>query len=585
MKKINKLVLSAVAGLVLMYSCKDNFLDVPVTGQLDQGILSGRLGLDASLLAVYSQVNGRANRMASPSNWVWGSIRGADANKGTDPGDFSTINPVQRYAALATGDVINDKWSGNYEGVARANATLKLLSLATDDVPADFKTSIEAQAKFLRAHFYFELTRGYHLVPYVDETIDYGSGIELIKNDTEIWDKIVADMTFAVDNLPEKQADVGRVNSWAAKAYLAKIYMYMAGPGYGNDASKYAAAKALFDDIIAHGKTSNDKPYGLVPSFPDVFKASNDNNEESIWAYQSAANTGSVNNANPEFDLNWPYNTGPDGPGNCCSFFQPTFESANWYRTASGLPLVDGSYNNGANQVVTDMGLESADAFTPDSGPLDPRIDHTIGRRGLPYLDWMDFPGKAWIRNQPNAGPYETKKFVYYKADRGSLQDNSSWTPGYTAINFPIIRFADVLLMAAEAEIEAGDIDKAREYVNLVRQRAKNSFLKRADGSNAANYVIDTYNTPWNDATAARARVRFERQLELHSEGHRFYDLVRWGTAADVLNKFIAYEAPKYGLGALNGAVFEKGVDEYLPIPQGQIDLLGSDILKQNPGY
>jgi hypothetical protein len=576
MKKVNKLVVGALAGLALMYSCKDSFLDVPVTGQLDKNILGGRLGLDGALLAVYSQVNGRGNRMASPSNWVWGSIRGADANKGTDPGDYSTINPVQRYAALPTGDVINDKWSGNFEGVARANSTLRLLQTASADVSDDFKTGIEAQAKFLRAHFYFELARGYGKVPYVDENIDYGSGIEDVKNDTDVLPNVVTDMQFAIDHLPETQAEVGRVNSWAAKAYLGKIYMWM---------KDYAKAKPLFDDVIANGKTSNGKKYALVPKFQDVFKASNDNNEESIWAYQSAANTGSVNNANPEFDLNWPYNTGPDGPGNCCSFFQPTFESANWFRTSGGLPLIDGSYNSGANQVVNDMGLESGDAFTPDAGPLDPRIDHTIGRRGLPYLDWMDFPGKAWIRNQPNAGPYQTKKFVYYKADKGSLQDNSSWTPGYTAINFPIIRLADVILMAAECEIEVGSPAKARDYVNMIRARAANSFLKRADGSNAANYVIAQYSDAWAKDDVTRSKVRFERQLELHSEGHRFYDLVRWGVAASVLNKFLAYEAPKYGLGALNGASFDAGVDELLPIPQSQIDLLGSDILKQNPGY
>ena len=578
MKKVNKLVLTAVSGLVLLYSCKDSFLDVPVTGQLDQNILAGRLGLDGSLLAVYSQVNGRANRMASPSNWVWGSIRGADANKGTDPGDFSTINPVQRYAALPTGDVINDKWSGNYEGVARANATLKLLENAEEGVSEEFKTSIRAQARFLRAHFYFELLRGYGKVPYVDETIDYGTGIEAVKNDTDIMPHIVDDLNFAAANLPETQGQVGRVNSWAAKAYLAKVHMWR---------KDFAAAKTLFDEVISKGKTSNGKKYALVAKFADVFKASNDNSEESIWAYQSAAGTGSVNNANPEFDLNWPYNTGPDGPGNCCSFFQPTFESANWFRTSAGLPLLDGSYNTGTNQVANDMNLETDDAFTPDPNPLDPRIDHTIGRRGLPYLDWMDFPGKSWIRNQPNAGPYQTKKFVYYKSDRGTFQDNSSWTPGYTAINFPIIRFADVLLMAAEAEIEAptGSAAKAQEYVNMVRQRAKNSFLKRADGTNAANYVIELYSGAWGKDDAARKAIRFERQLELHSEGHRFYDLVRWGIAASTLNAFIAYEAPKYGLGALNGATFEAGVDELLPIPQPQIDLLGSEVLKQNPGY
>ena len=565
------------AGMVLAYSCDDSFLEVPVTGQLDQNILAGRQGLESSLIAVYSQVNGRANRMASPSNWVWGSIRGAEANKGTDPGDFSDINPIQRYESLPTQGVIRDKYNGNYEGVARANATLKLLAAAGPEVPADFKTSIEAQAKFLRAHYYFELKRAFGDVPYVDENVDYGTGIELVKNDKDLWPMIEADMTFAHANLPERQTQVGRVNKWAAASYLAKIYMYQ---------NKFAEAKALFDDIIANGITSNGKKYGLVPKYADVFRAANDNHEESVWSYQAAANTGSVNNANPEFDLNWPYNTGADGPGNCCSFFQPTFMLANAFRTSGGLPLLDESYNAPGNELKTDMGLETSDPFTPDTGPLDPRIDHSIGRRGIPYLDWMDFPGKAWIRNQPNAGPYQTKKFVYYKSDKGSLQDNSSWTPGYTAINFPIIRFADVLLMAAEAEIEVGSLAKAQEYINLIRARAANpaGFVMK-NAAPAANYVIAQYTTPFASKDEARTAVRFERKLELSGEGHRFFDLVRWGTADEEISKYLAYEAPKLPLGALTGAKYTSGQDELLPIPQDQIDLLGTDVLQQNPGY
>jgi starch-binding outer membrane protein, SusD/RagB family len=413
------------------------------------------------------------------------------------------------------------------------------------------------------------------------------AGIEKVKNDVDLWPKIEADMDFAYKNLPEKQDQVGRVNKWAAAAYLAKVYMYQ---------NKFAAAKALYDVIIARGVTSNEKKYALVAKFPDVFKASNDNNEESVWAYQAAANTGTVNNANPEFDLNWPYNTGADGPGNCCSFFQPTFDMANSFRTAGGLPIITQStagvydYNVGTNQLKTDMGIESTASFIPDAGPLDPRIDHTIGRRGIPYLDWQDFPGKSWIRNQPNAGPYQTKKYVYYKADKGGLQDNSSWTPGYTAINYTIIRFADVLLMAAEAEIEAGDPMKARTYVNMVRERAKNSPLLRGDGSPAANYNIELYADAWGKNDATREKVRFERKLELSGEGHRFYDLIRWSSitphyAMNVLNSYFTYEAPKLPLGALNGARFRESRDEYLPIPQAQIDLLGAEILKQNSGY
>ena len=586
-KMNNKLRIGAfgavMTALLLVYSCKDSFLVVPVTGQLDAKLLSGKLGLDAAIISAYSQINGRFNRMGSPSNWVWGSIRGGEANKGTDPGDFSDINPIQRYEALPTQGVISDKYNSNYEVAARANAVLKLLVTASADVTTADKTSFEAQAKFLRGHAYFELKRAFGNTPYIDETVDVGSGIEKVKNDVDLWPKIEADFQFAVANLPATQGQVGRVNAWAAKAYLAKVYMYQ---------GKFAAAKTLFDDIIANGKTSNGKTYGLNPQYADVFKASNDNNAESVWAYQAAANTGSVNNANPEFDLNWPYNTGADGPGNCCSFFQPTFAMGNSFRTdAGGLPLLDGSFNT-VGQVKTDMGLESSAAFTPDAGNLDPRIDHSIGRRGIPYLDWKDFPGKDWIRNQPNAGPYQTKKYAYYKSDKGSLQDNSTWTPGYTAINYTIIRYADVLLMAAEAEIEVGSLGTALNYINQVRNRATNpaGFVQKG-GAPAANYVINTYTTLGSQANA-RTIVRFERLVELSGEGHRFFDLMRW-TLADgngktgkgLLNDYIAYEKDKYPSGAFAGISFTNNQDELLPIPQSQIDIVGADILKQNPGY
>lgn len=632
------LVWVTLVAILTMYSCSDTFLDVPVTGQLDKTVLAGQLGIDAAVIAVYSQVNGRGNRMSSPSMWVWGSIRGGDANKGTDPGDFSDINPIQRYEALPTQGVISDLYTGSYEGVARANAVLRLIAAASADVSDQFKTGAEAQAKFLRAHFYFQLKRAFNDTPYVDETIDVGSGIEAVKNDQDLWPKIEADMQFAYANLPETQAQVGRVNKWAAAAYLAKIYMYQ---------SKFTEAKALYDLMInaadgtGKGKTTNGKTWGLVPKYQDVFKASNDNNEESVWAYQAAANTGSVNNANPEFDLNWPYNTGPDGPGNCCSFFQPTFELANSFITdAGGLPLLDGSYNGAGNQFLTDMGVEGTslwdaaknggykkDDFVTRNDPakpnqervykakadnsnadplsdatnwqliwvestnstfgnlnLDPRVDHSIGRRGIPYLDWQSFPGKPWIRNQPNAGPYETKKYAYYKSDLGSLQDNSSWTPGYTAINYTIIRYADVLLMAAEAEIEVGSLATALVYINKVRSRAAASILM--DGAvPAANYVINTYAT-LGTQTQARAIVRFERKLELSGEGHRFFDLMRWGADGKaLLNSFIAYEKDKYPSGAYAGISFTNNQDEFLPLPQSQIDLLGADILKQNPGF
>jgi hypothetical protein len=189
-----------------------------------------------------------------------------------------------------------------------------------------------------------------------------------------------------MDNLPETLDQAGRVNKWAAASYLGKTYLFE---------KKYTEAKAIFDQVIANGKTTNGKKYGLVAKYAEIFNAENDNHEESIFAVQTSMNTGSTNNSNAWDDLNYPYNTGANGPGNCCGFFQPSFSLANSFRTdANGLPLLDGSYNTGSNQLVNDYGVESNAAFTPDKGNLDPRIDHSIGRRGIPYLDWIDHPGK-----------------------------------------------------------------------------------------------------------------------------------------------------------------------------------------------
>jgi hypothetical protein len=566
--------LLASTAMLVAVSCSEEFLEVPPVGQLSENQLSSLAGIDAALIAAYSQVNGRGNRLGSPSNWVWGSIRGGEANKGTDPGDFTAINPIQRFENNAAGGEMGSKYNVCYEGIARANNVLRLLTKAGPDVTAADKIRLTSQAKFLRAHYYFELARDYNRTPYVDETVDYGSGLETVKNDKDLWPFIIKDLEDAIKDLPATQPQVGRVNQWAAKAYLGKVYMYT---------KEFAKAKALFDDVIANGVTSNGLKYGLVPYYDDMFRGRNDNHQESVWAYQSAANTGSVLNANPEFDLNFPYNTGPAGPGNCCGFFQPSFSFVNAFRTRDGLPLLDRSYNTAANEVKNDMGIASGAAFTPDAGPLDPRVDHTVGRRGIPYLDWMDHPGQAWIRNQPNAGPYSPKKYVYAKSESGTLQDNSSWTPGYTGINFMIIRFADILLLAAEAEIEVGSMEKAREYVNRIRTRAMNSPVKRADGSNAANYDIKTYDAPWTVKATAQAAVRMERMLELGMEGHRFYDLQRWGTAQAELDAYLAYDGAKL-TSALGGAKYTDKF-KWVPIPQDQIDLVGTDILTQNPGF
>lgn len=569
-------MVALAATFAITVSCDDEFLDVGATGSLGEAQLTTTSGIDGALIGAYSALNGVfGNRFEGPSSWVTGSIAGGEANKGTDPGDYSTINPIQRYETDPTSGDLNNHWRARFEGVSRANKVLQLVAMSETISSAD-AARINGEARLLRGHFYFDLKKHYNNVPYIDETVE-AADISSISNSPGVsWDNIIADFEYAFANLPEVQAQGGRVNKWAAAAYLGKAKLYK---------KDFAGAKSTFDQVIANGKSPSGEKYGLLENYPDIFNAEFDNHKEAIFDVESANNTGSVQNANYFDDLNYPYNTGSDGPGNCCGFFQPSIALGNAFRTVNGLPRLNGEEFTSADELKHDFLLESSDAFTADAGPLDPRIDHSIGRRSIPYLDWIAHPGKNWIRKQDYAGPYSPKKYIYYKSQEGSLTDASSWTRGYALMNYTIIRYADVLLMAAEAEVEAGSLAKALEYVNMVRSRAANTahWVKNPDGSNAANYEISLYDAFPDKAFATKA-VRQERKLELSGEGHRFFDLVRWGTASDELNAYLAYES-KFLVAKFGGASFKVGKNEYYPIPQTQIDIQGTDVLSQNPGY
>ena len=575
MKKV-KIFITCFALLLGAVACKDAFLEVPATGSLSQAQLTGQAGLEGSLISAYAQLSGLGNYSAGPSNWVWGSIRGGDANKGTDPGDFSDMNPIQRFEYNPSLPFSAGAYRGHFDGVARANAILALLAKADASVkPANIAT-MAAEARFLRGHFYFQLKRNFNNVPYVDEKLNVNNGIEKVKNDQDLWPKIEADFKAAYDALPETFSAAGRANKWAAASYLAKTYMYQ---------KKFTEAKALFDLIIANGKTTNGKKYALLPNYSALYRSANDNNAESVFAVQATVKSGDGNNANSDLQLN--FIQGVD-PGGCCGFFQPTFEFVNSFRTdALGLPILDGSYNDAGKAVKNDMGIKSADPFTPDAGNLDPRLDHSVGRRGIPFMDWGNFTGFSMIRNQPNAGPYTTKKYMFTKAEKAAGQTEvAGWGhQTFNSYNVTIIRFADILLMAAEAEIEVGTLAKALEYTNMVRARAANAADYVQDGGKpAANYKIIVYpETTFADKASARTAVRFERRLELGMEGYRFYDLVRWGEDVAAINKYLKYDQVLLP-GAFGGASY-LAKHAILPIPQDQIDLVGADILKQNAGY
>jgi hypothetical protein len=265
------------------------------------------------------------------------------------------------------------------------------------------------------------------------------------------------------------------------------------------------------------------------------------------------------------------------------------------YKTdpASGLPLLDNWYT----------GLVVSDPQTPYAGTLDPRIDWVMGRKGIPYLDWGPHPGDVWIRNPSADWHFSPKKNVYAKSQTETYTDfgSSYWAPTeLTANNVNLIRFADVLLLAAEAEIQVGSTDKALEYVNMVRARAadpKGWVYKNSD-YNAASAMYVTQTTPADNYKIglypagafaskdyAMKAVMFERRLELAMEGHRFFDLVRWGIAAEVLNPYAQRDGNI--IQYKKGSTFTKGKNEYFPIPQTERDLFNQngERLFQNPGY
>ena len=255
---------------------------------------------------------------------------------------------------------------------------------------------------------------------------------------------------------------------------------------------------------------------------------------------------------------------------------------------ATGLPNLD-TYN--LSDVKSDQGILSSDPFVPDTITLDPRLDWTVGRRGIPYLDWGIHPGHDWIREQSSGGPYSPIKNSFYKSQQGSLTDVSSWAVGSTANNINLIRYADVILWAAEVEIEVGTLQKATDYVNMIRKRMEDpagwvrTYIDPANPQlgftniPAANYKIGEYPL-FASKDFARKAVRYERMLELAMEGHRFFDLVRWGIAAQEINPYLISE--KKISGYLDGAVFTPGKNEYFPIPQAEIDKSGH-LMVQNP--
>jgi hypothetical protein len=581
-----------IALSIILFACTKKFLEKPAFGSFAESSLANRAGVEGLLIGAYSMLDGitdpnmgTTNFVATSSNWIFGDIAADDAYTGSQASSEPWDDEVEDHKMTPNNFVVISRWNALYDGIQRTNDVLRLMAKATDIDDAT-KLLITAQCHFLRGWYHFEAKKIWNMIPYIDETISYANGNTDVPNNADIWPKIEEDFNFAIANLPDdwkSNGQVGRANKWVAKCMLAKTYLYQ---------HRFSEAIPVWNDIIANGVTSGGIKYALIPNYHDNFNAATKNNSEAVFSVQQSINDGSGGLNAGWGDIQQQPNS-PAPVGGCCNFKQPSQNFVNSFKTdaVTGLPLLD-NFND--VDVTNDMGLESTAPFTPYTGELDPRIDWTLSRRGIPFLDWGVNPGKHWIRSQDNGGPYLGIKRIYMQSQKDVYADKTFWTNGVSANNYVFIRFADVLLMAAECEVEAGSPEKARDYVNLIRARSANPVqwlhtyidnsdpLKGFTNTPAANYKIGLYNTPWIDKNFAGKAVQFERRLELGQEGHRFFDLVRYGTVDAVLTSYLAKE--KNFVTHLIGVTFTKNKNEYYPLPQSEIDK-SHGALTQNPNY
>lgn len=581
--------------MALFISCSDSFLDQVPQGATSDNVFYNEKGIDALLTGTYAMVKGSAlwtvSWGASIQNWTYGSVASDDAYKGSEKTDQIPVNEIENWTTTTTNNYPAEKWRLNIGmGVNRANTVLNIIAKTTS-LPEATATKFKAETRFLRGLFYFEswLVFGDKIPIITEDKVDVANTISNDNAPGTVLAFIIEDLKYAWENLPESQAQPGRPTKYSAMALAARAYL---------QELKYAEAKPLLDNIINSGK------FSLMPNFFDNYRIEKNNNSESIFEIQASVNDMNESlNAEMGIGLNWPH--GSD-IGMCCGFHQPSQNLANAFKVdANGLPLFD-TFNN--VDLANDQGIASEDNFVPATDLLDPRIDWTMGRRGIPYLDWGIMRGRDWIRYQPYGGPYmPVLKPFFYKSQRYTLSTTTGWQTGINANNYRYIRYTHILLWRAEVAAFEGDYPTVLNYVNQIRNRADNELVMGkvnitklpptvypwgASGDvdftqPATNYKIGTYTSFASKDLAMRA-VQWELRLEFATEGMRFFDLRRWDKAtvgrvdmAATLNAFA--RGDERIRDVMKGAIFTEKA-KYQPIPQNQIDLQPG-VLVQNPNY
>lgn len=558
--KNNKFILTICLAAFLLPACSD-FLD-----EKAKGILTSDEVKDAyedALITAYSAL-GNDHYDVPLSLWPYGTVRSDDAYKGgSGEQDISAFHffEVSNNITTEFGE-LDRLWYQCYVAISRANSAINAIH-ATNDFEG--KEAKIAEARFLRGHFYFLLKILFKYVPYVDETIpvaDYGTVSNRALTNDELWQKIADDFEYGVEHLPATQSDKGRANRYAAAAYLSKTYLYKAYRQDSKDTNEITSINegdlqkvVEYADMVMASSSNLESDFGY-----NFLPGDYENGIESVFAVQYSSNDGTKFGRVNFADLL----SVPMGLG-CCDFVKPSQTLVNAFRTQNGLPMFD-DYNTNASGYADQN---------------DPRLFHTVALPGLPYkYNESRIYEEGWSRNPTTYGLY------------ASLKENVDpdcdcfieMVPFYANTkNRILIRYADVLLMKAEALIELHRSGEALSLINSVRNRAKNStsLISYASGEINISLYKDGVNCVWSEDFARQA-LRWERRLELAMENGRFFDLVRWGIAENVMNTY--YNTERSRRYYYSGAQFTKNKHEYLPVPEAQIKF-SKYVYEQNVGY
>ena len=560
MKKILYSVLTVLA-LVGTTSCSDFLDDQKPQGVLDSDMVKDPSNVDNLVISAYAVFTTAEDVNSSFSMWNF-DVRSDDAYKGgngTSDGDVFHQLEIEQ-GVLTTNWNINDMWVRLYNCISRVNSAISVLETTSDSY--QLKAQRLGEMKFLRAYAHFLLKRLYKNIPFImDANLkqeDYNTLSNTEFNNDEGWQQIINDVEYAYNVLPVKQTDKGRPSKAAAAAFLTKAYLYKAYRQ--DDPSSNQVTSINREDLLKVIEYSNPDIYSaggfdLEPDFHNNFRPETqyENGVESIWAMQY-----SINDGTKYGNLNWSYGLiVPNIPGvtdGGCDFYKPSQNLVNAYRTdADGHPFI-GTFNNKDYDLTQDA---------------DPRLFLTVGLPGLPYefnSKYMMDASSTWSRSNGLYGYYVTLK-QNVDPDCGYMVKGSWWG---TPMNRIVFRYADVLLERAEAYAQLNETGEAIKLVNKIRLRAKQStgMIANYPSDYGVKFNISTYNGSYSQEDALKI-VKMERRLEMGMESERFFDLVRWGEAEKVLNKYFAEETNNCSI--YGDAHFTANKNEYLPIPFSQV--------------